>query len=112
VASSRRNLEIKFRQELGIPIYQFLLNYRTEYFVNLLHTTDRQVYEITSESGFNNCKNTSGYFKKIKDYTPLKFRKKHKKSYLIEMFFLILRNICKIMRKMLPICANIPFSLL
>ena len=79
MASSRRNLEIKFRQELGISIYQFLLNYRIEYFANLLLTTDREVYEITSESGFNNCKNASRYFKKVKGYTPLEFRKKYKK---------------------------------
>lgn len=81
VPLSRRNLEIKFRQELGISIYQFLLNHRIEYFANLLLTTDREVYEIASESGFNNCKNASRYFKKVKGYTPLEFRKKYKKPY-------------------------------
>ncbi len=78
---SRRNLEIKFREEVGMSIYQFILNYRIEYFSNLLLTTNKEVYEIAIDSGFNNCKNACRYFKKIKGYTPIEFRKKHKKDW-------------------------------
>ena len=79
VPLSRRNLEIKFREETGISIYQFVLNRRIEYFSMLLLTTDKEVADIVSESGFNDCKNACRYFKKVKGYTPIKYRKKHKK---------------------------------
>ena len=80
VPLSRRNLEMKFREEIGISIYQFLLNYRVECFTNLLLSTDKAICDIAAESGFNNCKNASRYFKKMKGCTPLQYRNKYKTS--------------------------------
>ncbi len=77
VPLSRRNLEVKFKEEMGTSIYQFILNCRIEYFAHLLLTTDRTMFDLALESGFNDCKNISRIFKKIKGYTPLEFRKRH-----------------------------------
>ncbi|MFA6702796.1 MAG: DNA-binding transcriptional regulator [Dysgonamonadaceae bacterium] len=76
VPLSRRNLEVKFKEEMGTSIYQFILSCRIEYFAHLLLTTDRTLFDLALESGFNDCKNISRIFKKIKGYTPIEFRKK------------------------------------
>lgn len=76
VPLSRRNLETKFKSELGIPIYQFLLNCRIEHYAYLLLTTDNSLLDIALECGFNDSKNISRIFKKFKNYTPLEYRQK------------------------------------
>jgi Transcriptional regulators len=76
VPLSRRSLEIKFKEEMGTSIYQFILNCRIEYFANMLVTTDRSQFDLALESGFNDCKNISRIFKKIKGCTPLEYRQK------------------------------------
>lgn len=80
VPLSRRNLEVKFKEEMGTSIYQFILQCRIEYFAHLLLTTDRTLLDLALESGFNDCKNISRIFKKIKGYTPVEYRKKHHDS--------------------------------
>ncbi len=64
VPLSRRNLEVKFKDEMGISIYQFILSCRIDYFAHLLLTTDRTLFDLALESGFNDCKNISRIFKK------------------------------------------------
>lgn len=78
VPLSRRNLEVKFKNEMGTSIYQFVLQNRIEYFSHLLLTTDRSLFDLAIESGFNDCKNISRIFKKFKDFTPTEFRQKFK----------------------------------
>lgn len=78
VPLSRRNLETKFKKELGIPIYQFILNCRIEHYAYLLLTTDNSLLDIALECGFNDCKNISRIFKKFKNYTPLEYKQKFK----------------------------------
>ncbi len=81
VPLSRRNLEVKFKKELGTSIYQFILKYRIEYFANLLANTDRSLYDIALECGFNDSKNISRVFKKLKGLSPAEYRKQcHQKS--------------------------------
>lgn len=77
VPLSRRNLEVKFKDEMGTSIYQFILSCRIEYFAYLLLTTDRTLFDLALESGFNDCKNIARIFKKIKGCTPSEYRKKH-----------------------------------
>ena len=77
VPLSRRNLEVKFKDEMGTSIYQFILQCRIDYFAHLLLTTDRTLFDLAIESGFNDCKNISRIFKKIKGYTPVEYRKKY-----------------------------------
>lgn len=77
VPLSRRNLEVKFKEEMGTSIYQFILQCRIDYFAHLLLTTDRTLFDLAIESGFNDCKNISRIFKKMKGYTPVEYRKKY-----------------------------------
>lgn len=76
VPLSRRNLETKFKKEMGVPIYQFLLSCRIEHYAYLLLTTNKSLLDIALECGFNDSKNISRIFKKIKNYTPLEYRQK------------------------------------
>lgn len=77
VPLSRRNLEVKFKEEMGISIYQFILNCRVDYFAHILLTTDRSLFDIALESGFNDCKNISRVFKKFKGCSPLEYKEKY-----------------------------------
>lgn len=80
VPLSRRNLETKFKKEMGISIYQFLLNCRIEHYAYLLETTNRSQIDIALECGFNDTKNISRIFKRIKGYTPLEYRQNGRNS--------------------------------
>lgn len=75
VPLSRRNLEVKFKEEMGTTIYQFILGCRIDYFADLLIATERTLYDMALESGFNDCKNISRIFKKHKGYTPIEYKK-------------------------------------
>ena len=86
VPLSRRNLEIKFKDEMGTSIYQFILQYRIEYFADLLLTTDLPLFDLALQSGFNDCKNISRIFKKIKGYTPIDFRKEFRDIDITNVF--------------------------
>lgn len=77
VPLSRRSFEVKFKSETGISIYQFMINYRVEKFANLLITSDRSLFDIALECGFNDSKNISRVFKKIKGVSPHEYRKKN-----------------------------------
>lgn len=76
VPLSRRNLEVKFKKELGMTIYQFILSCRVEYLAFLLLTSDRSISDLAFESGFKEIKNVSRIFKKFKSYSPNEFRVK------------------------------------
>lgn len=76
VPLSRRILEVKFKEELGTSIYQFIIYYRLEYFSQLLLTTDKTLLDIALQSGFNDCKNISRTFKKFKNCTPNEYKQK------------------------------------
>lgn len=78
VPLSRRNLETKFKNELGISIYQFILNRRVEQLAFLLSTTNRPLFDLAFEVGLNDSKNVSRIFKKFKNYTPIEYRIKFK----------------------------------
>lgn len=80
VPLSRRNLEIKFKNEMGISIYQFILNCRVEYFAMLLITTDRTLLDLALEAGFCDSKNISRVFKKFMGCSPAEYRKTHQQE--------------------------------
>jgi len=80
VPLSRRNLEIKFKNEMGISIYQFILNCRVEYFAMLLITTDRTLLDLALEAGFCDSKNISRVFKKFMGCSPAEYRKIHQQE--------------------------------
>lgn len=76
VPLSRRNLEMKFKNEMNTSIYQFILDCRIGFFSHLLVTTDRPLFDLALESGFTDCKNISRVFKKFKGCTPVEYRQK------------------------------------
>lgn len=76
VPLSRRSLEVKFKNAMGVSIYQFILENRIEHFSHLLVTTDRSLFDLALESGFNDSNNISRIFKKFKGVTPMEFRHK------------------------------------
>ena len=80
VPLSRRNLEIKFKKEMDTSIYQFILTLRINHFANLLLTTDRSLFDLALESGFNEYKNISRVFKKFKGITPIEYRLQMKEN--------------------------------
>ena len=80
VPLSRRNLEVKFKNEMGTSIYQFILNCRVDLLANMLIATDRSLYDLALEVGFNDCKNISRIFKKFKNHSPIEYRQKFQKS--------------------------------
>lgn len=81
VPLSRRNLEVKFKNDLGTSIYQFILNCRVEHLAYLLLTTDRSLFDLAYEVGFKDCKNVSRVFKKFKSDSPNEYRQKYKANY-------------------------------
>ncbi len=76
VPLSRRSLEVKFKKEMGTSIYQFILQCRIEYLADLLVTTDLPLLDLALQSGFNDCKNISRIFKKLKVFSPIEYRQK------------------------------------
>jgi LacI family transcriptional regulator len=74
---SRRLLENRFKQEIGLPIYSYIMNLRIEKFAHKLIETDAPIVEITQELEFSDYKNIARLFKKIKGITPSEYRNKN-----------------------------------
>lgn len=77
VPLSRRNLEKKFKEAMGISVYQFILNKKVEHISNELLTTDKDLLEIAINTGFSDVRSVYRIFKKSTGYTPINFRKKY-----------------------------------
>jgi len=77
VPLSRRMIEKRFKKEMGVSIYQFILNYKIEQFSQSIISTDRPMVELAMDCGFEDYKNISRMFQKYKGTTPLQYRKMH-----------------------------------
>ncbi|MBR2423552.1 MAG: substrate-binding domain-containing protein [Tidjanibacter sp.] len=71
---SRRNFEMKFKKELNISVYQYILNCRCNRLADLLLTTGRSVMDLAIEVGFKDGGNVSRVFKKNKGLSPIEYR--------------------------------------
>ena len=78
VPLSRRLLEIKFKKEVGVSVYQYVLQYRVEQLADLLLKTDKPLMELADMCGFDGSKNVARVFYKYKKMTPLKWRNLYK----------------------------------
>lgn len=76
VPLARRNLEIKFKKETGMPIYQFVLERKVEYISHLLLTTKKNLKDIAVSTGYSDARSLCRVFKKVTGFTPGVFRKK------------------------------------
>ncbi|WP_018630711.1 xylose operon transcription regulator XylR [Niabella aurantiaca] len=77
VPLSRRSLETKFKKEMDISLYQFILKLRIDYFADLLLARpELSLLDLAIRSGFNDSRNLSRIFKKMKGHTPTDYQKK------------------------------------
>ncbi|MDR3194196.1 MAG: DNA-binding transcriptional regulator [Tannerella sp.] len=74
VPLSRRLLEYRFRQEIGLPIYNYVMNLRIDRVAHQLLHTQSSIIEITEGMDFSDYKNIARQFKKIKGCTPTEYR--------------------------------------
>ncbi|MDR2138841.1 MAG: DNA-binding transcriptional regulator [Tannerella sp.] len=72
---SRRVLEKKFRKETGISVYQYVQQLRVDRFAELL-ATPLPLVEAAFQAGFDDYKNVSRIFSRIKGFAPIQYRKR------------------------------------
>jgi LacI family transcriptional regulator len=77
VPFSRRILEKKFKENMKITVYQYLLQYRIELFSELLIKSDKPLEELAFACGFDDYKNVARVFRKYKKTTPLQYRNQY-----------------------------------
>jgi LacI family transcriptional regulator len=81
VPLSRRILEKKFKENMKITVYQYLLQYRIELFSELLVKSDKPLEELAFICGFDDYKNVARAFRKYKKTTPLQYRNRYSRIY-------------------------------
>jgi LacI family transcriptional regulator len=72
----RRSLEKRFTTIIGRSIYQEILYQKMERATFLLLATKLSVFDIAIQCGLDDDKNFSRLFQKMRNYTPLQYRKK------------------------------------
>lgn len=72
---SRRALEKRFLDVTGSAVYKYICHLRIWKFSDKLLESDKSIYEIALELGYNDNKNLSRLFKQIHGCTPLQYRK-------------------------------------
>ncbi len=88
--TSRRNIERKFQDELGISPQRFARDLRLRYGLWLLHYTTKSVTEIGERCGFSDSAHFSRHFRDAFGYPPTTARKDAKlnKQDHVDPFFL------------------------
>lgn len=72
---SRRLLELRFRKAMGTSVYDYVLRVRIDKVAQLLRA-GKTVSEAAYEYGFNEIKNLSRAFKRMKGITPTEYRRR------------------------------------
>lgn len=75
VGFTKESFSRYFKQKTGQVFVDYLNNYRITYASLLLQETDMKIIEVAFESGFQNLSNFNRQFRKIKDRSPLEYRK-------------------------------------
>ncbi len=75
VGTSRRNLERRFRETLGVSPQKFSRDLRLRYGVWLLHYTGKSITEIGERCGFADTAHFSRHFRSAFGMTPSEMRK-------------------------------------
>ena len=70
VSASRRNLEIRFRNEIGRTLHEEIIRVRLEHAGSLLRTTNLTVAVVASESGFGTLQRFHALFREWAGCTP------------------------------------------
>ena len=64
-----------FKEIYGVPIYTWFKQYRIEYSIELLKSTDIPIIEIANKIGYSNPSKYSAAFSKYVNMTPQQYRK-------------------------------------
>jgi len=80
VPLSRRALYTRFERTVGEPIYRYVQRVRMDRFARLLVETTLPVARIAEHLGFEEEKNVSRTFRKVKGLTPQAYRRKYGRS--------------------------------
>jgi LacI family transcriptional regulator len=72
---SKRNLQYKFRDEIGHSIHDEIQNVRTEYMAQLLRDTNMSIAQIALTMGYSGPENISRSFRQVKGISASKYRK-------------------------------------
>lgn len=75
---SRRVLEKHFRKEIGMSIYQYMLDYRANCFSEQLLISDLPIMDIAINLGYDDYTLLSKTFKRIYNMTPTQYRNYYK----------------------------------
>lgn len=75
VPLSRRLLETRFKAEMGIPIYEYVIRVRIERMAQML-SQGMSVSEAAAELGLSDIKNVSRTFRQIMGLSPSEYRAK------------------------------------
>ncbi len=67
ITLSRRNIIRRFKHSTGITPIRYLQKTKTEAAKNLLETTDKDIVDVMSRTGYNDMKNFRQLFKLLKD---------------------------------------------
>lgn len=78
VCVSRRVLEKHFRKEVGMPVYQYMQDYRASCFAEMLLASDLSVMDIAAGMGYDDYVTLSKSFKRIYCMTPTQYRNRYK----------------------------------
>ncbi|MBN1557102.1 MAG: helix-turn-helix transcriptional regulator [Lentisphaerae bacterium] len=76
VGLSVSRLRAVFRQTAGVPLGRYMLNYRLNRAMALLHTTDLPIAEIATEAGFGSPQAFSRVFRSKLQMTPRAYRRR------------------------------------
>jgi len=77
--SSRRNLEIRFKREMGRTIRDEILRVRLDHAKALLRNTDETIATVGEESGFGTVQRFHILFKRYEGLTPGRYRIDHRR---------------------------------
>jgi len=90
IGTSRRNIERKFRDELGVGPQRFARDLRLRYGMWLLHYTNKSVTEIGERCGFSDSAHFSRHFREAFGYPPSSARKERNRDMpdKVDPFFL------------------------
>ena len=72
---SKRNLQIRFRDEIGHSVHDEIKNAQTEYIAKLLRDTNMSISQIAIAMGYSGTENISRLFRKIKGMSASEYRK-------------------------------------
>ncbi|MCP4547008.1 MAG: substrate-binding domain-containing protein [bacterium] len=75
---SRRNLEVRFKREIGMTIHEEIIRFRLMRAKTLLKASDCRITDVVKESGFGTLQSFYSVFKDYEGCTPAYYRKQNR----------------------------------